>query len=791
MKNKTFKQSKLKKALHNKEQDTLWTTPWTWRDEEDMYIGRNNEVWLYRALPSDPMLWEDPSTRLALGQKLASLMVEIGETSAVPFGGMKRFANNREIHLISITWERPTIPPEENSLALRQLQTDMLTSDAPKRVLIVGVRLRNNAPGQSVSTSMLEQTKSIITRVLLEDVPDREVYMRDKEVIGAMCARAGARIMTAEERGQLESWYNKGRGPETTIIEEVNSLKIPAFDTFEMSTVMRFNTMFHAPDAHWIMEAAGHPFGPSVISVRAELEPATVIRNRARKSQRKVEKTMREEAATRDLERPEYAQSFQMAQEFETYRMNTNEAWLTKCSILMARKVRPADETFVDHLRYNYGIDIKTLEHRQIRALDEMLPCSSRRINPFLQEVSIDMIAYAGMNGFSSLGDKKGLYSAMAHPDCTPVYIDPSAAARENKPAAMLIAGDSGSGKSFLCQMLAIQAAVDGQTVIFINPKGHDSLSPMSDLVNGTVIKMSALEKEPGAFDPFRYAPPKVAAEIATNHILTVLGGRGGFTQTQSLELGAAFKQAAAVNATCVGEALGFLTDISMRTQIEQLVDGSSLFALGIALHPLPKFDNRSGLTLIEFDSKLDLPDSNVKPENYSRPQNIALAALRLVTRASLEILEISGGGVLIVDEAWTFLSYSEGLAALTQLGREGRSLRILPIFATQRVADLLDADMESFLSRVFCLKLRDPNDAAKALKLCGLAPTTERIAWLATCGPQEATADSEMRPAVGLHRDIHDRHSAVMIWPVPEFMRRVISTNARDRDNLNEQENS
>lgn len=779
-KTKTNRRFARRPRRDERDKDTLWTTPWAWRDESGMYVGHNGQVWLYRALPVEPMEWEDAGTRISIGQNLATLLGEIGATSSVPVGAIRQLSNNREIHLISLSWESPVRPPASNSEPLAELQREMLAFTSPRRVLMLGVRLRSSVAAGS--NTLLEQAKTVASKMLLEDVPDRSAYEKDRQFISTICGRYGGRISTTEEQSQLESWFNNGRGTDTTVIEGVTSLRVPSTDTFELSAVMRFeNQIMHAPNAQWALEATSHQFGPKVISVRAELEHAAVTRGRARRSQQRIQSSMQEEAATGELERPEYAQTFQLAQEFERFLVDASEPILTNCSVLMARPVRVADETYIDFLRNTYGIEVKPLEHRQIRALDEMLPCSSRRVNPFLQDISISMIAYAGMNGFSNLGDDRGLYVAVANPDYTPVFLDPEGAAKQNKPAAMLVAGDSGSGKSFLCQMLAVQATTDGRATIFINPKGHDSLEPMAKLVGGQVVKMSALEERPGAFDPFRYAPPLVAAEIATNHILGVLGGDGGFTQSQQLELGAALKQAAQSGARCVGDAFPFLKDQAMVAQIRQQVEGSSLFALGVGLEPLTRFDAQSGLMLIEFDRKPELPDPS-KPANvHTRPEKIALAAIRLVTRASLEILMLSRGGVLIVDEAWTFLGYSEGLAALTQLGREGRSLNVLPVFATQRVADVVSRDMESYLSRVFCLRLSDERDAKVALELCGLSPTPGRINWLKNCGPRNS--EDGGRPAMALHRDLNDRHSAVMIWPVPEKMRRAISTNPQDRD--------
>lgn len=770
----------------NKDTDTLWTTPWQWRDEEGTYIGFNGQVWLYRTLPLSPIQWEDPGTRISIGQQLSTLLVDIGGTSTVPVAGLKQFSNNREIHLLSVSWETQVYAPEGTPGALREYLDETLKFAAPKKCLVLGVRLRPSV--SNANTGILDQAKKLAAKTLLEDVPDRSAYAADRDFIISLCARFGGRAPNSEELDQIESWFNAGRGCDTTVIERPTTLEVPTFDTFEVSAVMRFgNPVMQSPSSQWVLEAGSHPHGPSVVSVRAELEPSVVTRARSRRSQRRIDASIKEEAAAGDLERVEYAQTFQLAKELETFLVDVGEPILTNCSILLVRRVRPSDETYIDFLRSQYGIEVKPLEHRQLRALDETLPCSSRRVNPFLQDVSVSMLAHSGLAGFSNLGDKNGLYVGLSLPDNTPVFLEPSAAARENVAPGMLVAGDPGSGKTFLCQSLAIQSVLAGTTTIFINPKGFDSLASFAKIVNGSVVKMSALEAQPGAFDPFRYAPAPVAAEIATNHILSVLGNDGGFTQSQQLELGSALKRAAQSGAKCVGDAFDLIDDRSIVTQIQQQVEGSSLFALGVGLTPLPPLGGTGGLTLIEFDRKLDLPEPSKAASVHTRPERISLAAIRLVTRAAMEILMSTGGGVLVVDEAWTFLGHAEGLAAMQQLGREGRSLNVLPIFATQRIADVISRDMETYISRVFCMKLSEAREATAALTLCGLEPTQQRVNWLRECGPRRGEEGLPDRPALALHRDLRNRHSAVMIGPVPERVRLAISTNLDDRRNRNE----
>lgn len=766
----------------NTDTDALWTTPWIMRDVEGVYTGSDRSVWLYRSLPLSPVQWEDPRTQLNIGQRLATLLAEIGSTSQPSASGIRQLSTNREVHLVSVTWDEDPVPAEGTPAPLASyLQETLDGMLVPRRALIIGVRLRPQS--QARSEKLLDQAKRAATKLLLEDVPDRAAYNDDRDAMASMLARFGAKKLSRNEQSQLEAWYNLGRSTDVTIVERNTSLDVGDIDTYEMSAVMRFgNPIMYAPNSRWILDSLSHFDAPKIVSVRAELEPAVVTRSRARKAQRRVDAQMKEEASTGDLERIEYSTTYQQAQEFERFLVEVGEPILSNCSILIGRSVQATNETYIDFLRNNYEIEVKPLEHRQLRALDETLPASPRRINPFVQDVSISMLAYAGLNGFSNLGDSKGAYIGVADPDLTPVFLDPAGAPARNMPPGMLVAGDPGSGKTFLCQQIALQSTLAGAPTIFINPKGFDSLAPLAELVNGQVVKMSALAVKPGAFDPFRYAPPAIAAEIATTHILSVLGNRDGFNQAQSLQLGAALREAAAKGARCVGDAFSMIADQEIVTQIIQQVQGSSLFALGVALEPWPEFPATGGLTLVEFDRKLDLPDPSKDSTVYTRAEHISLAAVRLVARASLEILMKSGGGVLIVDEAWTFLGFPEGLAAMQSLGREGRSLNILPVFATQRIADIVSRDMEGYLSRVFCLKLSDPREAKAALELCKLEPTPERIAWLSNCGPQPATEEQPARPPRALHRDLDDRHAAVILGPTPRWVYEALTTNPAER---------
>jgi hypothetical protein len=775
---------------------TLWTTPWSYRTGDGIYVGHNKEVWLYRELPLRPLEWEDPQTRLSTAQPLLQVLSDLGATSKDIGGGVRSLSRNREIHLLAVTWDDAFVPDASASPNLAAYQRDAITFPVPRKALLLGVKLRSELVGNlSTGKGVLDKLKTLAEQAMDEDVPSLEPYAKDIELISSICSRAGASIPSRTALAQLESWYNNGRGTDAVMYEATDCVYVDRADAIEFAAVMSFDQpLLQAPYAQWMLDASTHPEGVNIISVRAALEPGTVARARLRRSQRKVLAQIAEESATGDLDRVENSVAFETAQQLETFFATGAEPLLTDCSIIMGRRSSGADSTYAEYLRNTYQIEMKPLHVRHLAALDETLPCSMKRVNPFLQDISLGMLAYAGVQGFSKLGDANGLVVGLADPDYSVTYLDTFAAPRNNQPPATAVFGDPGSGKTMLLQQLSTQAALAGTRVFFINPKGYDSLSTFAEYIAeqgapADVVKMSALEEQGGYFDPFRFAPtPQMAAEVAANFILSVLGTRGsgiGFTQEQELDLQSGLKRGALAGARCVGEAMAFVADPAVKRAVAQQMDGSSLFRLGISLTPLDALnDGAGGLTLVEFDRKLELPSPGTSLGDQTREQRIALAAIRLVTRACLEILTANKGGMMILDEAWTFLSSPDSLAAVQAMSREGRSQNLLPIFATQKVGDLIKdgIDLESYLSRVFCMQMTDARDSREALRLCGLEPTEERIQWLAGCGPRRPEGGRPGRPAAAVHRDLDKRHAAISVGPIPPAAFTAFTTNPEDK---------
>lgn len=775
--------------------DHWHTHPWRNRLPGGVYVSHSKDAWVYRVLPLSPLEWEDASKRLENQSKLERMLIELGETSRDLAQGVRALTQSREVHLLSVLHQIPVDVPDTTPELLREFQERMLFSTTPAKILFVGVKLRRDALSaltrSDTDQGLFSRGKAAL-KASAASATDLSSYSRDFDRITALLLRAGAHPATDAQLLQLESWFNSGQGPDVVVQASDVRLHVANNASWQLSALMdvdELDMQLSSPGHPFLLEAANHPYGADVISIRAELEPATVTRGRLRRSQRQLRAQQEEEEATGDITKDELDDKRDTAKQVENYVRAAGEAWLTETSVLFARRITTADdddpdETYADTLRSMYGMNIKPLEKRQLEALAETLPASGVRVNPFPQDVNPAWVAYSGLPGFGQVGDETGLMLGGADPHWTNTFIDPYAAANQNKPPIMGVFGDPGSGKTFAAQLLCAQAALAGVAAILINPKGYDSLRSLAEWVtarggSGQVVSMQALESEPGAFDPFRFTEPKMAAEILTRHILTVIGVTyaGGLTGKQETELGRGLSAGALAGARCAAEALDYVRDPDVVEQVMGMVEYSTLFGLAFGRTPAPPWGAAGGLTLVEFDREMPLPTAGKDPGKYERDERIAVGALRLVSRASLEILMRAGGGVLVVDEAHHFLGSAEGMATLDRIGREGRSLGLLPIFCTQRVTDLLKVDMESFMSRVLVMKLQDKVEAAAALKLCRLEPTEARMGFLQQAGPAAG------RGALGFFRDIDDRHAVVMTgMGVPEDLRLALSTNRKDR---------
>lgn len=772
------------------------TTPVAQRTRDGVFFGHGGEAWLYRVLPQDALQWEDAEVRQGVTRRMATLFTELGMQSHLPPPGIRAIRNQqsglREFHLLSLVADVLPVPPKENPDALRRYQETLFAESravCASKLTVFGVRLRRS--GISRVRGLRAHMNELATTAIGHDV-DLASYAADSALIGGILRKAGGVVPGEEEARRMEFWWNGGRRADSllTVGPDGRTISCAAWpEGLQFQAIIGFENAQMDPAAGlWLNDVFSANEGCVCVSVRGEVYPAGGVNALFRKTRRKARTAMEENAATGDVDRGEDAQLAAAAADLEDYYRESAEPVLRNCSTIFARLATEATHTYADLLNSRWGLEVKTFELRQAQALQETLPCGpsrSRREKPFSHDVSIGTLAASGITSFSAVGDDEGVWIGTALSDCTPIWVDPGGASKANTPPAMLVVGESGSGKTFLLQLLATQAAEAGFPVVFINPKPADSLSGFAHAVNGETVRMSSSEHNPGALDPFRFArTPQDAAAIASAHVKAVLN----LDQMDELHLDSGMLRAAGEGARCVGDALAHpMVPEEVRASVRMLCEGQPLFAQGVSWTERSRMgliagdaeDGGGRLTLVEFDRQLSLPQTMDRAA-HSREETMGMAAVQLVCTAALESMFAAGGGVLIVDEAHVLMGSSEVARRITRLGREGRSQRILPVLATQLLADVVEGEsnMVSHLSRVCVLKMRDPREAHAALRLLKLEPTEERLAWLASAGPVRGE-----RGSLGLFRDLQDRVSGFTVGPIPKSTEMLFSTNPLDRE--------
>ena len=781
----------------SKVKPVTFVTPVSFLSSGGIVVGENNEVWLWRVLESAALKFGSDESRARHAARLHTMLVELGRTGRDPvIRGSSVGSDYREFHLIALNWTEWAQVPDGTPPKLAEWLESVLRFSVGEGLFAVGVKLRKAAVPGGASLNPVNIVKSYL-EAASGGPPDVAAYTADRATVATILGRAGGRVPTPAEVRRLELWWKGGGHARPDGLQAMPDGRSLANDywqygNLEIAAMAFYERTLMEAQGLWLADAFGHAESGCVASsIRGKLVPSKVVRDQMRRAQRKAKSRVVEQEKTLDIPREEDSEAFDLASELEEAFRTESEPLMREVSLIMARETDAAvTESYMDELENRWGVVVKPVEYRQLSALVEMLPCGPRTVGlqkPFIQDCSIGIVAESGFGSMSRVGDDPpGLFLGLAPPDLPLVWLDPFGASKTHLPATMAVLGDSGSGKTFTLQSLATQGAKADITTAVINPKPADSLEGFCTAVGGTNVKIATGGDTPGLLDPFRFAPPRMAAEIACAHINTVLGD--ALDHRDRILMEAAFRRAADRDAQCVGDCLSHSdTPSAVKEIVLAQAEGNSLFALGIAPKPLPGLAAAGkGLTLIEFDRPLPIPTKVDVMSNYEPIVRTAIAVMRLVVRAVMEQMfaatgpgGLPRGGILIIDEAHVLMGSEEGRSIIERLGREGRSQKVLPILATQRVADVTEdgADLGSYLSRVVCLKMSDRREAIAALKLLRLDPTEERIATLANAGP------TSERPALAYHRDLRGRCSLITIGPMPEHVRRLFSTAAQDRE--------
>jgi len=432
--------------------------PWDWVRSDGVYGREGEHPWVYGVIPTVPLAWSDREDRLLVGGRLQQMLAALGSSSRIPMASMPLLANNRRVHLISITLSAPPALPSNYPPELLELLDEVLdvVGDVPRRVCMIGVQCMQPSllsEGEEQSEISVERAVELGRVLLGVASPNIEQYQDDIDMIKGILYKYRARPPTDEERAILESWYNRGNGNGVLIKVHPTWIDVQdSDDKIEFATVRKFEVPIRRGTRWtWAQAAASHPAGAVVISVRGELEPASVVIKRMMSVQRHQRAHLRDVQESGDLIDVGQIDKFDLQRDVENIVRSTGEALLVKTSIVMGRYANKATESYTDMLRDTFQIVARPHWNRQISALEECLPCSGVALSRFEQPMNLAALAYAGMGSFGELGDGTGLLVGMVDPDLSLCWLDPWRASkgsgRDQSPGVAVL-GDSGSGKA-------------------------------------------------------------------------------------------------------------------------------------------------------------------------------------------------------------------------------------------------------------------------------------------------------------------------------------------------------
>lgn len=282
--------------------------------------------------------------------------------------------------------------------------------------------------------------------------------------------------------------------------------------------------------------------------------------------------------------------------------------------------------------------------------------------------------------------------------------------------------------------------------VVLIDPKtGSDFSEPVTN-AGGHVYSMDS-DLSDGMLDPLNVYHGDIDQGLNTATVLlTEILDPHGSNPSAETDLRVILDRGIRAGAHMCGTALEKAYQIWKSGQDESLPDStgeihrrimslantSRLLRMMFGTHEgTPSLSVSNGLTLIKAGKTNMMPDAQ------------ALTATSRIQQWVLRMLTIAAGmavsyrdGVVIIDEAWTFLGEGAGSSrTIEEWGRLARSQRFMPVMASQKVAEFVDAGLEPYVGRGIILGLSDADEssgarseAKSALRLLRVADSNGRV---------------------------------------------------------------
>jgi hypothetical protein len=806
--------------------------------------GTDNSVWLYASVPMEAVTSaKSRRASVAAGDALANVYQSLAEL--VPSTGIKRRSLNRssyrETHLLLLNTPQQYEPPKGHPNYAYWLR-NYGGVQVDNRVLLFGVRLNSKIGGasQSYKESLSSFVGSLvdgetpiedfavdakkISEIFREnalDVPTKQqvdmangywdheqnpdvVVLAHEDHMHFFNDGEGIRIATAAGKENCENWLDESTwqdGSGKTVLPGESSLSFSVLAGLEIPD----DTSSAASISNWVSNAMYH--NTRVVSVRAKVEPCINTYTELRTARKLVNSEIEEAYKYRHMDKAQVAETeARLVQLDSIYSSPDGPSTLIDVTVIIGTEgVDSGRELRIPGLKTSPAL------HRQPAAWYETMLCSGTICQPRNDDFSIPVIANSGIQSLSQCGeDGGGALLGFTETDRQPVYISATVASDENSLPLMLVAGQTGSGKSMAMLHLADQWAHEGRPQVIIDPKRgsfHDTAIIGDGHNDNVVVPLGSLTSMDGIFDPIRFSA-KGSEEEFNDAISLAVRLLLEIDPWPSVELARSFEPilpriirygVIQGGADCIGEALEYAlvngkAPASLVDPVIDYAENDPYFRSMCGLeHGGKSLSVGNGITYIRVgNTNIGTPAAGVTARTLV--ERTACALVRMMVFASSAA--VSGrSGVVHLDEAWIFLQSNPG--EIDKLARLARSQLIFPILYTQKVSDALNADIHGAIGRTLIMSIKDRKEARYACQLIEMEETEARLSRITALGVMGAKGKTPnpnsmrplynpesprevMRGAIGIYNDFSGRAANVEITIAPEFLAKA-STNPLD----------
>lgn len=393
------------------------------------------------------------------------------------------------------------------------------------------------------------------------------------------------------------------------------------------------------------------------------------------------------------------------------------------------------------------GIGIERPLADQYKLFMDFIPGTGRYNKNFVLPVIPRLIASGMIGATSDLGDSVGAYIGRGGTLEKPVFLDLLHACQMNRPAAALVIGAQGYGKTFNTNLLVYNHVLHFNARAFIiDPKGdrkdwNKKLPEIAEYIN--IVEFKANEEDKGKLDPFVIHKDNMdeAGELATNIITELFNIRPDGLAYLALQ--DAIDKVKRMKVPCM---LNLIYALGMCSEDDSCKEDATLLARKIAnlnkggLANLLFSDGK--IKALDFNKKINivmiqnlkLPASTSK-RDYNSEEKLGTVLMLAIANFAKRFSQINNSikKIIVMDEAWALAKTKQGEDLFERLARTGRSLNTSTIFIGHSSKDLLSEGIRNSIRYKFVFNVVNREEAIRTLEFLNMDITEENVSLLSS----------------------------------------------------------